>query len=422
MRPETLDEFVGQSEILGEGKLLRRMLVADSIKSIVLFGPPGCGKTTLAKIISNTTQSYFETINATASGIADIRACIDNALKRMSSRNEKTIVFIDEIHRFNKIQQDALLPFIENGVITLIGATTENPFFELTPALASRTTIFTLKPLSAAEVGTIINNALTDAKKGVGGRGIVATEEAILALAAASDGDARVALNALELAALTTLPDSNGKINITFDVVSECIQKRIVKYDKGQDEHYNTISAFIKSIRGSDPDAALYWLAKMIYCGEDPKFIARRMVILASEDISNAQPSALTLAVATFNAVEVIGLPECQLNLAQCAVFLALSPKSSTSMDGLFAAMEDVKKMPRASVPAHLTISPSQEDKPEYKYPHNYPAGYVRQQYLPDALAGKKYYVPKEIGYEKRLADYLKSITLQSEMKGGANN
>ena len=333
MRPTTLEEFVGQEHILGENKLLNRMIKADKISSIILYGPAGCGKTTLAKIIANQTSSYFYSLNAVTCGVKDIRDVISRAKDNLIDE-KRSILFIDEIHRFNKSQQDALLPSVESGVITLIGATTENPFFEINSPLISRSTLFNLKAISSNDIKNIIKNTLKDKEKGLGGEKINITDEALSYMSNCSNGDARSVLNALELAYLTTPKNKDGMIDITLEVASECMQKRKLNYDKKDNEHYDTISAFIKSMRGSDPNAAVYYLAKMIYSGEDPKFIARRMVIFASEDIGNANINALNLAVSTFKAVEVIGLPECRINLSQCAIYLACSPKSNASYQG----------------------------------------------------------------------------------------
>ena len=415
IRPENLDEFSGQSHILGKGRQLYRMIAADRMSTIVLYGPPGTGKTTIANIIAKTTKSDFIKLNAVTSGVKDIKEVIDHAKNLLAVSSRKTILFIDEIHRFNKAQQDALLPSVENGILTLIGATTENPFFEVNKALISRATVFQLDPLTVDEISQVIDFALKNENRGLGSFPIVLTEDAKTFLSEAANGDARVALNALELAFLTTPKNSDGIILIDEEVSSDCIQKKIVKYDKDGDSHYDTISAFIKSLRGSDPDAALYWLAKMIFSGEDPKFIARRMIIFASEDISNADPYALLTAVSAFKAVEVIGLPECQLNLAHCATYLACCPKSNASMLGFFSALEDINKRPTAPVPAHLkstghSMQKSLGNGVGYKYPHDYPKHYVEQNYLPEDYNEKKYFIPSQNGYEKRLFEYLKWI------------
>jgi putative ATPase len=421
IRPKNLDKFVGQEAIIGKGKQLNRMITADKIRSIILYGPPGSGKTTIANIIASNTESEFVRLNAVTSGVKDIKNEVDEAKKRLGINGKRTILFIDEIHRFNKAQQDALLPFVENGTLTLIGATTENPFFEVNAALISRSTIFQLDTLSVDDIRKIVLDCLSDEEVGLGKELITLTEEGLDFLCLAANGDARVALNALELAFLTTPRDSEGRVFIDEAVSRECIQKKVVRYDKSADAHYDTISAFIKSLRGSDPDAALYWLAKMLYAGEDPKFIARRMVIFASEDISNADPTALTLAVSTFKAVEVIGLPECELNLAHCVTFLACSPKSNASMLGLLAAKKDIKDKPTAPVPLHLRSTGHSANTTfgngvGYKYPHDFEKHHVKQSYLPEGFkkSTERYYVPGEIGYEKRLSAYLDWIHQKS--------
>ena len=415
MRPETLDEFVGQEHIVSKGKLLYRMIAADKLSSIILYGPPGCGKTTLARIVANTTRSEFVQINAVTSGVADIKKIIENARDLLGMYSRKTIVFIDEIHRFNKSQQDALLPSVENGTIVMIGATTENPYFEINSALISRSTLFELRRLNAADIKKIIRNTLADEKKGLGTFKITVTDEAMDHWANVANGDSRTALNALELAFLTTPPDENGCIVIDLPIAEECIQKRSVVYDKSDNGHYDTISAFIKSMRGSDPNAALYYMAKMLYCGEDPKFLARRMVIFASEDVSNADPQALDVALNVFRAVEVIGLPECRINLAQGATYLACAPKSNASYTALSRALGDIKKYPTADIPLHLRNAVYEGQKKDgvgigYKYPHDFPGHYVKQQYMPDGFEGRNYYEPTGQGYEKVLKEYLEML------------
>lgn len=414
MRPTVLKEFVGQEHILGENKLLSRMIKADKISSIILYGPAGCGKTTLAKIIANQTSSYFYSLNAVTCGVKDIREVISKAKDNLIDE-KRSILFIDEIHRFNKSQQDALLPSVESGIITLIGATTENPFFEINSPLISRSTLFNLKAISSEDIKNIIKNTLKDKEKGLGKEKIKITDEALNYMSNCSNGDARSVLNALELAYLTTPKDKDGMINITLEVASECMQKRKLNYDKKDNEHYDTISAFIKSMRGSDPNAAVYYLAKMIYSGEDPKFIARRMVIFASEDIGNANINALNLAVSTFKAVEVIGLPECRINLSQCAIYLACSPKSNASYLAIDAALADVEKLENAKVPYHIRNATYEGEKKlgigvGYKYPHDYPYHYVKQQYLPDKLKDKVYYNPTEIASEKKIKEHLENL------------
>ncbi len=426
MRPDTLDEFIGQKHIASKGKLLYRMINADKISSIILYGGAGSGKTTLAHIIANATQSEFVSLNAVTSGIKDLKDVIDAAKKNLGMYDKKTILFLDEIHRFNKAQQDALLPAVENGTVTLIGATTENPYFEVNAALISRSTIFTLEPLKAEDIEQIIRMALSNKEKGLGNFPIEISDEAVFYWADTANGDARIALNALELAFLTTAKNDQGKIVIDLDVAIDSIQKRAVKYDKKGDAHYDTISAFIKSMRGSDPNAAIYWLAKMLYAGEDPKFIARRMVIFASEDVSNADPYALTLAVSVFKAVEVIGLPECRINLAHGVTYLACAPKSNASYFAIDEAMDDIAKKPTAPVPFHLRSTGNKGSKNlgngiGYKYPHSFENHYVKQNYLPDGFEDVHYYIPTQMGYEKQLDEYLKNLR-QSENEGPDKN
>lgn len=415
MRPDTLDEFIGQEQILGKGKMLYRMIIADKISSILLYGPAGTGKTTLAHIIANKTESEFVSLNAVTSGVKDLKEVVDTAKKNLGIYGKRTILFLDEIHRFNKAQQDALLPFVENGTITLIGATTENPYFEVNAALISRSTVFVLQPLGADEIEAVIRNAIHDKTKGYGAYPLQISDEAIRYWADTANGDVRIALNALELAFLTTPKNADGIIAVDAAAAEETIQKRAVKYDKTGDAHYDTISAFIKSMRGSDPDAAIYWLAKMIYAGEDPKFIARRMVIFASEDVSNADPYALTLAVSVFRAVEIIGLPECRINLAHGVTYLACAPKSNASYIAIDQALGDIEKKPTASVPYHLRSTGHKGSKNlgngiGYQYPHSFENHYVKQQYLPDEMKDAHYYSPSNMGYEKKLDAYLKSL------------
>ncbi|AFS78328.1 AAA ATPase, central domain protein [Gottschalkia acidurici 9a] len=415
MRPTTLEEYTGQDHIVGKGKLLYRAIKADKISSIILYGPPGTGKTTLAKIIANTTQMKFEQLNAVTSGIKDIREVIEKSKEKLGMYNERTILFIDEIHRFNKSQQDALLPYVENGTLILIGATTENPYFEVNKALISRSMIFKLEPLSNEDIKKVILTALDDKDKGLGSFNINIDPDALKHLTDISNGDARIALNGLELGVLTTDPNEKGIINITLDIIQECVQQRAIKYEKNGDEHYDTVSAFIKSMRGSDPDATLYWLAKMLYAGEDPKFIARRIIISASEDVGNADPQALSIATSAFDAVNFIGMPEGRIILAQAAVYIACAPKSNSSYVGIDKALNDIKNIQTGKVPAHLrdahySGSSNFGNGKGYLYPHNYEDGFIKQQYLPDNMVGAKYYEPTNNGYEKVIMERLKYI------------
>ncbi len=409
IRPRTLDEFVGQEHIIGEGKLLQRAIESDKLfSSIILWGPPGTGKTTLAMIIANTTKSHFESISAVTAGVADIRKLIADARERRGMHGTRTIVLVDEIHRFNKAQQDALLPHVEDGTIILIGATTENPYFEVISALVSRSRVFQLKPLSDDQVAMLLRRALTDKERGYGNRKIEITEDAIAHLVNISGGDARSALNALELAVESTPADSSGTIRIDLTIAEEAIQRRAIRYDREGDEHYDTISAFIKSVRGSDVDAALYWLAKMIYAGEDPKFIMRRLLILAAEDIGLADPNGIVVASACARALEWCGLPEAQFHLAEATIYLATAPKSN-SATAYFKALEQVEKEGKMQVPTHLQDG-SRDSKAlghgkDYKYPHGYPDHWVEQQYLPDAIRDQKFYEPSDQGREKDIGD-----------------
>ena len=414
MRPTTLEEFVGQEHIVGKGKLLYRAIKSDRLSSVVFYGPPGTGKTTLAKIIANTTKSKFRQINATTAGIKDIKETVEDAKADLGMYGTKTILFIDEIHRFNKSQQDALLPHVEDGTLVLIGATTENPYFEVNKALVSRSIVFELHQLEDKDIKKLLQRALTDVEKGMGAYHAEMDEDTMNFLANTANGDARTALNALELAVLTTDP-VDGKIHITLEVAEECIQKRALNYDKDGDNHYDTISAFIKSMRGSDPDAALYYLAKMIYAGEDPKFIARRVVICASEDVGNADPHALQVAVAAMEAVIFIGMPEGRIPLAQAVSYVACAPKSNAAYLGIDKALSDVRNIRIKTVPPHLKDAHYSGSKElghgiGYKYAHDYPNHYVEQQYLPDELVGTVYYAPTENGVERRIKEYLRRL------------
>jgi putative ATPase len=411
MRPRTLDEIVGQEHILGPGKLLRRAIQADRLGSIILWGPPGTGKTSLASVIANTTESAFEAISAVMAGVSELRQLIAAARNRRVMSGRRTILLVDEIHHFTKTQQDALLPHVEEGLITLIGITTENPFFEVIGALVSRSRIFRLEPLTEEQIALVLRRALEDADRGLGDRNVQLDEEALTHLVHVAGGDARVALNALELAVETTEPDAEGVIRVTLEIAEDSIQRRAVLYDKDGDAHYDTISAFIKSLRGSDPDAALYWLARMIHAGEDPRFIARRMIILASEDIGNADPQALAVATSAAQALEWVGLPEAQYNLAQAAIYLAAAPKSN-STGGYFQALGEVEQEGIVEVPNHLKDSTRDGQAlghgKDYRYPHSYPGHFVRQQYLPDRLQGHRYYEPSDQGYEIEIRKRMK--------------
>ena len=414
LRPTTLDEMVGQQHIIGKDKLLYRAIKADKLSSIILYGPPGTGKTTLAKVIANSTSAEFLQMNATSAGKKDMEDVIAKAKNNMGMFGKKTILFIDEIHRFNKGQQDYLLPFVEDGTIILIGATTENPYFEVNGALLSRSIIFELKSLEKEDIKTLILRAVNDTQKGMGAYHAVIDEDALDFLADISNGDARAALTAVELGILTTERSGDGLIHITLSVASECIQKRVVKYDKSGDNHYDTVSAFIKSMRGSDPDAAVYYLARMLYAGEDIKFIARRIMILASEDIGNADPQALSVAVAAAQAVERVGMPESQIILSQAVTYMACAPKSNSAVNAIFAAMDSVKRT-RTTVPVHLQDAHYGGHEKlgkgiGYKYAHSYPNHYVEQQYLPDEIQGERFYEPGDLGYEKEIKAYMHRI------------
>lgn len=413
MRPTTLEEVVGQEEIIGEGKLLYRAIKADRLSSIILYGPPGVGKTTLAKVIANTTKANFYQVNATTAGKKDMETVVEDAKQNIATKGSKSILFIDEIHRFNKSQQDYLLPYVEDGTIILIGATTENPYFEVNSALLSRSRIFELKPLSKENILTLIHRTF-ESDKGVKSFNAKITDDAADFLARVSDGDARAALNAIELAVLTTEKGKDGIMNIDLNVAEQCIQKRAIKYDKDGDNHYDTISAFIKSLRGSDPDAALYYLAKMLAAGEDIKFIARRMMISASEDVGNANPMAICVATSAAQAVERVGLPEARIILAQAATYIASSPKSNASYLGLEKAMEIVNEKGNLTIPSYLRGTHKGAENLDrgigYKYAHDYPNHYVDQQYLPDEIKDVKFYEPTDIGYEEKIREYFKKI------------
>lgn len=417
MRPETLEEVVGQQHIIGKDKLLYRAIQADKLGSIIFYGPPGTGKTTLAKVIANTTSADFRQINATVAGKKDMEEVVNSAKDMLGMYQRKTILFIDEIHRFNKGQQDYLLPFVEDGTITLIGATTENPYFEVNGALLSRSSVFELHPLEKEDIKKLLVRAVHDEKKGMGSFHADITEDALEFLADISGGDARSALNAVELGVLTTERGADGIIHITQDVAAECIQKRAVRYDKTGDNHYDTISAFIKSMRGSDPDAAVYYLAKMLYAGEDVKFIARRIMICAAEDVGCADPMALTVAVSAAQAVERIGMPESQIILSEAVLYVAGAPKSNSAVNAIMAANESVKNV-RTTVPVHLQDA---HYKGAYKlghgigyeYAHDCPDHFSKQQYLPDEIKNARFYEPGELGYEKQIKERLQKLREQ---------
>ena len=414
IRPRTLEEVVGQQHIIGKDKLLYRAIIADKLSSLIFYGPPGTGKTTLAKVIANTTSAEFTQINATVAGKKDMEEVVKAAKDNLGMYGKKTILFVDEIHRFNKGQQDYLLPFVEDGTLILIGATTENPYFEVNSALLSRSVVFELKPLEKEDIRVLIDRAVYDTERGMGAYGAEIDEDAADFLADVAGGDARAALNAVELGVLTTSPDASGKIRITLEVASECIQKRVVRYDKGGDNHYDTISAFIKSMRGSDPDAAVYYLARMLYAGESVTFIARRIMICASEDVGNADPQALQVAVAAAQAVERVGMPESQLILAQAALYVATAPKSNSATNAIYEAMEAVKNG-KATVPVHLKDAhyPGAAKLGHdigYEYAHDFPKHFSHQRYLPEELGETKFYRPSGNGYEKEIEKYLEWI------------
>lgn len=415
MRPVSLDEIVGQQHIIGKDKLLYRAIAADKLSSLILYGPPGTGKTTIAQVIAKTTKADFTQINATSAGKKDMEQVVAAAKQNFGMYGRKTILFIDEIHRFNKGQQDYLLPFVEDGTVILIGATTENPYFEVNSALISRSIIFELKALSFEDIRALLVRAVYDRERGMGAYDAVIDDDALNFLADVANGDARQALNAIELAVLTTQRSDDGKIHINLAVASECIQKRVIKYDKGGDNHYDTISAFIKSMRGSDPDAALYYLARMLYAGEEVAFIARRIMICAAEDVGNADPMALTVAVSAAQAVERIGMPEGQIILAQAATYVACAPKSNSAVNGISAAMEVVENMKTATIPtylmdAHYKGASKLGHGIGYQYAHIYKNHYVRQQYLPDEIRDKVFYEMGDLGYEAKMKAYMKKI------------
>jgi len=415
MCPRNIDEFVGQEHILSPGKLLYRMIKADRISSVIFYGPPGTGKTSLAAIIAKTTQSQFEKLNAVTAGVNDIRKVVEETHNQFMNKSGRTVLFIDEIHRFNKAQQDALLPHVENGSIVLIGATTENPFFEVNKALISRSSVFMLKPLTMENITQIIKNTLADKERGLGSYQIEVDDKVIEYLATISGGDARIALNGLDLAVITSNPGKDGEIVIDMGTIEDCTQKRSVAFDKSADEHYDNISAFIKSMRGSDPDATVFYLARALYAGEDVAFLARRIIICASEDVGMANPTALTVAVAAAQAVKMIGMPEARIILSQAAVMVATSPKSNKSYMAINNAMSDIENKRTGSVPMHLRnpVTKGMKDLgygDGYKYAHDFPGSYVEQQFLPDEMLGTIYYDPTSNGYEARIKDWLEKI------------
>ncbi len=412
MAPRSLDEYVGQEHIVGKGKLLRRMIEADRLSSVILFGPPGTGKTALARVIANCTTSKFRSLNAVTSGVSDIKGVIEDAKNPLLSEGQRTVLFIDEIHRFNKLQQDALLPFVEDGTIILVGATTENPFFEVNKALVSRSTVLQLYSLTDEDITKILRNAINDKERGYGLIDVRITDETLSKIAALSGGDARNSLKALEIAVITTAPDKDGAIVITDEVVSDSMQNRTVLFDKDGESHYDNISAMIKSMRGSDPDAAILYLARALAGGEDAEFLARRIVICAAEDVGLANPNALLVAQAAYQAAASVGMPEARIPLAEACILVATSPKSNAAYLAIDKALADVRSGDTGSVPMHLRNAPvkGMEDlgyKVGYKYPHDFPGHVTKQQYMPDAVKDRTYYEPTEIGYEKRLKEYL---------------
>ena len=420
MRPTTFHEFVGQEHLIGKGHVLRKAIEAGQLPSVILWGPPGSGKTTLAYIIANTTDSHFSPVSAVSAGVADLRRIIEEAKEHRKMYQQKTILFIDEIHRFNKAQQDAILPFVEDGTVTLIGATTENPSFEVTSPLLSRCQVLTLNPLTPDEIHIIILRALKDKLQGLGALNVELTADAMSHLINMSNSDARVALNALEMAALTTPPDADGKRHISLSTIEDAIQHRALRYDKAGEQHYDLISALHKSMRGSDPDASLYWLARMLEAGEDPLYIARRLVRFASEDVGMADPQALVIAMAAQQAVHFIGMPEGNLALAEAAVYLATAPKSNSLYQAYSQVQEEIKQGSNESVPLHLRnpVTPLMKEMgygKGYKYTHDYPGHFVQQQNLPDSLQGKHFYIPSDQGFEKQVIARLKAWWQEKE-------
>ncbi|MDQ2086652.1 replication-associated recombination protein A [Herbivorax sp. ANBcel31] len=412
MKPKTLEEFFGQEEIVGKGKLLYRMIKADRIKSVIFFGPPGTGKTSLARVIANVTKSNFEKLNAVTSGVSDIKRIVADTKNPIFNQSGKTVLFIDEIHRFNKAQQDALLPFVEDGTIILVGATTENPYFEVNKALISRSSVFMLKPLEKEAILKIIKHAIKDKERGLGKLDIIIDDDVLNFLSEVSSGDARIALNAIELSVLTSSMNADGKFYIDMDLIQECVGKKAVRFDKSGEGHYDNISAFIKSMRGSDPDATVFYLARALYAGEDVMFLARRIIICASEDVGMANPMALQIAVSAAQAVHMIGMPEARIILSQAAVAVATSPKSNSSYLAIDKALSDVENKRTGEVPMHLRNAPAKGMKDlgygkGYKYAHNYADNIVEQEYLPKEMIGTVYYNPTENGYETKVKEWL---------------
>lgn len=412
MSPRSLDEYVGQEHILGKGKMLRRMIEADQLSSIILFGPPGTGKTSLAKLIAHTTSSGFTRINAVTAGVAEIKRVILDTQNPILNPSGRSVLFIDEIHRFNKLQQDALLPQVEDGTLILIGATTENPFFEVNKALISRSTVLALKPLTEDDIIRILHFALTDKERGLGNESIFISDDAIAQIANMSNGDARIALRALELASVTTPPDQSGTVVIHSDIIEDCLQKRSIGFDASGESHYDNISAFIKSMRGSDPDAAVFYLARALHGGEDIEFLARRILICASEDVGMANPSALSVAMAAYQGIMAVGMPEARILLSEAAIVVATSPKSNASYLAINKAMDDVEKKRTGDVPMHLRNAPASGMETlgygqGYKYAHDYEGHIVDQQYLPDEVSGTVYYEPTTLGYEAKIKEWL---------------